>query len=378
LTVNSAAPTGWRYYNEAWFKRETLTGPNAIAGRFSQLSVFSKQTPPPTKPGFADVSQSLKNRRQSLREEKLALVRQYATQKFPALLGYSWYWWPPLEMFTLEQLVKNKTELKQLFDEVPTNCVTMTDFIILFNLSSLPLVELASDSAYSEKDARLWLKKLHYDPSIHFEVGCERFPISILTRVPYSIKWQDLPKYHFRYTDIYGWKGFFKPSEMMQLRFSFEQAVCETGDEKHQVLTADKFRIMVDKGKWTYHTLCECLDFTPIVIEALGLTQVDLRDKLKWKPPPAKSAAVDDLEAAQAATPKDKSKEEPTEWLSQESFDDLPLGEQPRKKKKHHKSKTSSSSSNDKNKRSKHKSKDKHHKSKRKDEDEEANDNSEG
>lgn len=302
LMVDTAAPYGLAYLY-SWAKWQTVTGSGAINERFNQLSVFQGQADPIVRPSFALKGLTAKLRNTNLRQAILDRIKtESVSVMFPTLLGFwKWpivgrhlAWWPPLEHCSTQNLLANNATLWRLFSVTPDS-INITDLLVLFDLPLPPIAKAPSiislDSkevivpnapSYNQKEARRWLKYLDYHPSLHFEVGCRRFPVSVLVQPPYNLTWLDIRK-KMRYIEIFNWEGFFSLVEMQQLGFSFqtELEMSQTGNKR--CLDASIFRVMAEKGGWRYLDLVQCTDFTPAIAKVLRLTQADMLN-LQWFP----------------------------------------------------------------------------------------------
>ncbi len=319
LLIETKSPKGVRYYYEAWVKWKPVVGADAIQDRFHMLAVFKSQRPSLTLPAHCGPTISERDRRRTVREQIFARLCAVRTKNFPALVGSSWLSWFSIRQCTLNNLIAQKTHLRQLFEETP-NATTLTigDFILLFEYdpiaaeaessdskkrknkngsqSAVVAISSSSSSALMSKkgkevnehsSVRFWLRKLHYSPKLHFTFP-GRCPVGVLTMSPYLLKWKDMRpsnssnRHSFikEYKDIGSWPAFFSPIELASLKFSFQAEL----EHERKDFTLDVFRSMANGGHWDYETLFVHLDFTPSVIQQLELTKADLTTCLKWLP----------------------------------------------------------------------------------------------
>jgi len=368
LMINSIQPSGLQYLNEAWLKWQKLSGGVAIPSRFNRLSTFKGQSTVETVfPNYEPLSGMIRSGRfHYLRESIFKRVCKHATPLFPKLLGCrpwptglrSWVWWPRLSDCTLENLEKNDTTLHDLFAQIPHDSITILDLIFLFELKPLPFFgarrkdERRQNQEEEDGDgigpAPEWLSQLDYVPFMHFEYSVKRFPVSTLIHPPICLNWLHVRSFITAYYRISNWQAFFSPLELRNLGFSFKQelVMSQAAPQSYNVLSADIFRIMADKGTWIYEDLVKNLDFTPEVISELQLTQLDLKG-LGWR---KKSAGkiittstaitlekVEDEEEEiyeeyyeEGEQEGDKEEEQDpsqTQWLTQSQFDDLQFGD---------------------------------------------------
>jgi hypothetical protein len=320
LLIETKSPRGVRYYYEAWVKWKPVVGADAIQDRFHMLAVFRSQRPPLSLPAHCGPTITEKERRRTVREQIFARLCAVRTKNFPALVGSTWLSWFSIGRCTLNNLVAQKTHLRQLFEETP-NATTLSigDFILLFEYdpasatttgssegkknknkkpgdSAVAVISSSSSSALMSKRGkeanerayiRYWLRKLHYSPKLHF-IFPDRCLVGVLTRAPYFLNWNDMrpsnssQRHSFikEYKDIGSWPAFFTPVELASLGFSFEAEL----ENERQDFTLDIFRVMANGGHWDYEALFVHLDFTPGIIQQLGLTKADMTICLKWLP----------------------------------------------------------------------------------------------